>query len=79
MVEVMLKIVSDAPEAGIHYWHFEEGDYVEKGEDLVEIICEGTHYQLIAPATGTLSRVYYDVGEMVTIGEVIAEIDDSEF
>ncbi len=77
-MEVKLKTVSpDVSEATISYWHYEEGDYVEKGQELVEISLSGSNYNMLSPATGTLSEVLYDVGEVVEVGETIAEIEEN--
>jgi len=78
MVEVLMKTISpDVQEAMINYWHIEEGDYVEKGQDLVEISFDGTNYKMMSPATGTLAEVYFDAGVTVPIGEIIAEIEEN--
>ena len=77
MREVILKVPArDVVEASIAHWHFEEGDKVEKGQDLVEISCDGVSYNIPCPASGTLSEVYFEAGEVVDLGEVIAEIED---
>jgi len=77
MSEVILKVpATDVVEANIAHWHFEEGDKVEKGQDLVEINCDGVAYNIPAPASGTLAEVYFDSGEIVDLGDVIAEIED---
>jgi len=77
MLEVRLKSVSpDVTEAAINYWHVEEGDYVEKGQDLVEISLNGASYNMLSPGTGTLAEVYFDAGQTIEIGEVIAEIEE---
>jgi len=42
MTKVILPEVTEGMrEATISYWHFEEGDKVEEGEDLVEICRRG--------------------------------------
>jgi len=77
MKEVILKSpVKDVVEASVAHWYFEEGDKVEKGQDLVEINCDGVTYNLPSPASGTLIEVYYEAGEVVEVGEVIAEIEE---
>lgn len=77
MKEVILKTpTKDVVEASIAHWHFEEGDKVEKGQDLVEINCDGAMYNLPAPATGTLIEVYFESGEVVEVGDVIAAIEE---
>lgn len=77
MKEVILKApTQNVVEASIAHWFFEEGDKVEKGQDLVEISFDGMASILPAPASGTLAEVYFETGEVVEIGEVIAGIED---
>lgn len=76
-MEIIFKSpVKDLREASISHWHFEEGDLVEKGQDLVEMNCDGVFYNIPAPASGTLSEVYSETGDIVDVGEVIAKIEE---
>ncbi|MBI4398207.1 MAG: biotin attachment protein [Candidatus Omnitrophica bacterium] len=77
MKEVILKVPAhDVHELSINHWHFEEGDKVEKGQDLVEVSCDGIIYHIPSPASGTLVEVYFEVGEAVDMGDVIAAIEE---
>lgn len=65
-------------EATISYWHFEEGDRVEDGEDLVEIATDKTMFNIPAPCSGILTEVFYEEGDIVEVGEIIANVEEQE-
>lgn len=76
MVEVVLeKLPPGVSEATIQAWHFEEGDAVTKGDELVELSTEEGMVTLAAPGSGILAEVYYDEGEIVEQGEVLCLIE----
>jgi len=79
MFEVSLKSLSkDYEEATIQSWFLEEGDSVEAGDDLVELLTEDGVVTIQAPASGVLSEVYYDEGEVISKEELLCLIDDEE-
>ncbi len=79
MAKVILSELGEgAREATISYWHFEEGDKVEEGEDLVEIATDKSTFNVPAPCSGVLTEVYYEEGDIVTVGEVLANIEEEE-
>lgn len=77
MVEVTLDSLADGmQEAMIHHWFFEEGDRVEEGADLLEVTSEEGTFKIQAPCSGILGEVYFPEGEIVSVGEVLCEIED---
>ena len=79
MAKVILSELGEgAREATISYWHFEEGDKVEEGEDLVEIATDKSTFNVPAPCSGVLTEVYYEEGDIVEVGEVLANIEEEE-
>ncbi len=79
MVEVVLgDLGKDIVEATLQRWFFEEGDSVNEGDDLVELSGENGTFIIQAPATGVVSEVYYDEGEIVQKGEVLCVVDNDE-
>lgn len=65
-------------QAIVSYWHFQEGDKVESGEDIVEMATDKATFNLPAPASGILAKVYFEEGESVRVGDTIAEINEEE-
>ena len=76
MKEVILEpLANGMEEATINCWYFEEGDLVEEGADLAEMISEEGTFKIIAPVSGVLGEVYFNQGETVDVGEVLCEIE----
>ena len=77
MAEVTLDpLANGMEEATISHWFFEEGDHVEEGADLVEVLsAEGT-FKITSPCAGVLGEVYFPEGETVSVGEVLCEIEN---
>jgi 2-oxoglutarate dehydrogenase E2 component (dihydrolipoamide succinyltransferase) len=65
-------------EVQIGQWLKQEGDWVNEGEDLVEIETEKASVQVPAPAAGILQDVLKTSEEFATVGEVIASIVPSD-
>lgn len=77
MTEVFLEpFVEGIEEATINRWYYEEGDAVEEGNDLVEVISEEGVFKISAPCSGILGEVYFGDGETVSMGEVLCEIEE---
>ncbi|MBM3253143.1 MAG: biotin/lipoyl-binding protein [Candidatus Omnitrophica bacterium] len=77
MIKVVLpELGSEVNEATISYWHFEEGNKVNKDEDLVEMVTDKATFNIPVPCSGTLSKIYFEEGDTVKVGEVIAIIEE---
>ncbi len=67
----------DVSTATVDYWHVDEGDTLEEGDDLVELRTEdGDLLVLPAPTGGVLRERFFEQGDEVELGDVIATIDD---
>jgi pyruvate dehydrogenase E2 component (dihydrolipoamide acetyltransferase) len=81
----MPKLGLTMTEGTIEKWLKQEGDHVEKGEPLVEIITEKINFQYESPASGILRKILHHEGEVVPVttpiaiiaeeGEVLTEIE----
>ena len=71
---IMPKLGLTMEEGTIEKWLKQEGDRVEKGEPLVEIITEKIDFQYESPATGILRKILHDEGEAVPVTTPIALI-----
>ncbi len=77
MAEIRLpELGEDVKEATVSFWHFEEGDRVEEGQDLVEMTTDKATFNLPATASGTLADVFFEEGDVVQVGEVLAIIEE---
>ncbi len=79
MKEVVLpELAEGVNEATVSYWHFEEGEKVEEGADLVEMMTDKATFNVPAPATGVLTKRLVEEGEVVKVGAVLAAIEEGE-
>lgn len=77
MVRVFLPELGEGIEkAVITSWHFQEGERVKEGEDLVEISTDKATFNLPSPATGILLEILYQEGDTVGVGEALAVIEE---
>lgn len=75
IVDVEVPTVGESiTEVQLGAWLKSEGDWVEEGEDLVEIETEKASVQLPAPAAGFLEQISKQAEDFADVGEVIAKI-----
>ncbi len=66
----------DAPDqAEVSFWYVEEGEAVEKGQDMVEMVTDKAAFTVPAPAGGTLKDILTGEGDTVQVGEVMAILE----
>jgi len=70
----MPKLGLTMKEGTIEKWLKREGDHVEKGEPLVEIITEKLNFQYESPASGILRKILHPEGKAVPVTTPIAII-----
>jgi pyruvate/2-oxoglutarate dehydrogenase complex dihydrolipoamide acyltransferase (E2) component len=75
--EVKLPPMGDnAPdEAEVSFWYVEEGDVVQEGQDMVEMVTDKAAFTVPAPAGGTVKEILTQEGEKVKIGDVMARVE----
>ena len=71
---IMPKLGLTMTEGTIEKWLKQEGDRVQKGEPLVEIITEKINFQYESPASGVLRKILHHEGEVVPVTMPIAII-----
>jgi pyruvate dehydrogenase E2 component (dihydrolipoamide acetyltransferase) len=78
---VMPKLSLTMKQGTVGKWYKREGDAVEKGEPIVELISEKATYDLEAPASGILRKILVEEGVDAPVNEVLAVITglDEEF
>jgi len=73
---IMPKLGVDMQEGQILEWKKKEGDKVEEGEILLEIMSDKTNMELEAESSGTLIKILKKDGETVPVTEIIAYIGE---
>lgn len=75
MPEVVLPSLGEGIEkATLSYWYFKQWDKVNKNDDLAEFTTDKATFNLPSPFSGTLSKIFFNEGDTVKIGEKIAII-----
>ena len=74
----MPRLDEDMTEGTINRWMKQEGDFVTKGEPIVEIETQKVNYQIEAPGPGILRLILMQKGDTVPINHIIAVIADAE-
>jgi pyruvate dehydrogenase E2 component (dihydrolipoamide acetyltransferase) len=73
--DVVMPALGMAQETGtLMRWLKHEGELVAKGEPLMEVETDKATVEIEAPASGTLSQVRANEGDVVPVGQVIALI-----
>jgi 2-oxoglutarate dehydrogenase E1 component len=61
-------------EGSILEWSVEEGGRIEEDETIVEISTDKVDVEVPSPVTGTVVKRYFDEGDTVTVGAVLADV-----
>ena len=79
MTEVKLpELVEEMDTVIISFWNCEEGDPVEEGDALAEVILDSEKHIIPSPVSGILNEVFFEEGDEVEVGEVIATVEKGE-
>ena len=73
---IQLKVPDIGENEGIELvnWNYSEGDSVEAGSELCELVTEKAAFPLESPQAGILVKQLKRAGSTVIIGEVVAEL-----
>ena len=76
-VELKVPTVGESiTEVQIGQWLKGEGELIKKDENLVEIETDKATVEIVAPVTGTVSKVLKQSGETAEVGEVIGYMEE---
>lgn len=76
MIEIRLpQLAEDVEESLMVLWFVSVGDYVEKGQPLVEVQTEKAVSEITAESSGTIQEIAVKRGNSAKVGEVLATID----
>src|SRR5207302_7382528 len=75
IVEVVTPAAGESVSEGtILEWHAKVGDFIKATDTIVEISTDKVDVELPAPASGTVTELLVEEGDVVTVGQVIARI-----
>jgi len=63
-------------EATVSFWMCEEGDNTNKGDDVIEMLTDKATFNVPAPVSGVLKDVLVKEGDIVKVGQKIADIGE---
>jgi len=75
---VMPRLSLTMKEGTVTHWYKKEGDRVEKGEPLVEVLSEKFTYDVEAPSSGVLRKILAEEGSDVPVNGTLAIITAPE-
>ncbi|MDQ0255183.1 2-oxoglutarate dehydrogenase E2 component (dihydrolipoamide succinyltransferase) [Evansella vedderi] len=76
MIEIKVpELAESVTEGTVAEWLKKPGDYVEKGEDIVELETDKVNVEIAADEAGVLTDVLVVAGDTVKVGAIIAKID----
>ena len=62
----------------VSFWHIEEDEEFEEGDDILEVSTNKANLNIAAPSTGKLIDILAEEGAVVTVGDVIAIIETKD-
>ena len=62
-------------EAIITKWHVKEGDTISEDQLFFDITTDKVESEIAAEKKGVVKKLYYQEGDKVSIGDVVAEIE----
>ncbi|QKS71171.1 2-oxoglutarate dehydrogenase complex dihydrolipoyllysine-residue succinyltransferase [Paenalkalicoccus suaedae] len=69
------ELAESVTEGTVAEWLKKPGDFVEKGEDIVELETDKVNVEISADEAGVLKETKFEEGDTVKVGDVIAVID----
>lgn len=75
---LMPKMGESVQEATITKWFVKEGDSIKEDDLLFEIATEKVDSEIPSPVDGVISKIYFIVGSVIPVGEVVAIIQTGE-
>ena len=65
-------------EGEIILWYVKEGDFIEEAQPLLEIQNDKLTQDILAPVTGKVTSIKFDVGSVVQVGQIIVDFETEE-
>jgi pyruvate/2-oxoglutarate dehydrogenase complex dihydrolipoamide acyltransferase (E2) component len=66
----------DAPdEAEVSFWYVNEGEELEEGQDMVEMVTDKAAFTVPAPVSGKIASILTGEGDKVKTGQVMAIVE----
>ncbi|NOZ64717.1 MAG: hypothetical protein GXO71_07335 [Caldiserica bacterium] len=74
--EVKVPVLGEGiKEVEVSFWLKEEGEAVNEGEEIVEVLSDKAVFRVSAPKTGKLGKILKKDGEKVKVGETLGIVE----
>ncbi|MDG5787493.1 2-oxoglutarate dehydrogenase complex dihydrolipoyllysine-residue succinyltransferase [Evansella sp. AB-P1] len=78
MIDIKVpELAESVTEGTVAKWLKNLGDFVEKGEDLVELETDKVNVEISAEEAGVLAETLAEAGDTVKVGDIIGKIDET--
>lgn len=75
MAEVVLPTLGEGIEkATVSYWHFEVGQEIKEGDELVEMATDKAVFNVPSTCSGILKEKVVQEGDEIKVGSILAKI-----
>jgi pyruvate dehydrogenase E2 component (dihydrolipoamide acetyltransferase) len=64
-------------EATVSFWIVQEGDEVEEGDDLVEMLTDKANFNVPAPCAGKVTKLAAEENDVIKVGDLLCEIEEA--
>jgi 2-oxoglutarate dehydrogenase E2 component (dihydrolipoamide succinyltransferase) len=71
------ELAESISEGTIANWLKKEGEYIEKGEPIVELETDKVNIEIISENSGVLKECLFQPGDTVSVGQVIAKLGEN--
>lgn len=72
------ELAESISEGTIANWLKKEGEFIEKGESIVELETDKVNIEIISENSGILKECLFQPGDTVKVGQIIANLSESE-
>ena len=64
-------------EATVSFWIVQEGDDVEDGDDLVEMLTDKANFNVPSPCNGKVAKLAVQENDVIKVGDLLCEIEEA--
>ncbi len=74
---IVPELAETITEGEIAEWMKQPGEYIEKGEVIVDLETDKVNVEIISEEAGVVQELLFEEGDVVEVGQVIARVDES--
>jgi 2-oxoglutarate dehydrogenase E2 component (dihydrolipoamide succinyltransferase) len=76
LIEIKVPVLAESvPDATLLEWNKNLGDFVERGESLIDLETDKVTLEITAPETGVLKEILKNVGDLVLENDILAILE----